>query len=138
MERKVEFTVKKCGTDTYRDERGVVKEWIIKKENREDKAYAIIENSYGMCFVRPVEQIRFIEEHNKNKTFISLRKCKMMSGIKEPRKALYEGRFHQWGLDNAGDGEYSVGIIERDDGTIKMVYAECIMFIDPIEDSNKE
>jgi len=46
----------------------------------------------------------------------------------------YEGMFHQWGSDfkefESGAGNYSTGIIQREDGTIENVEATLIQFID--------
>jgi len=46
-----------------------------------------------------------------------------------------KGKFHQWGLDflegyESGFTNYTVAIVEMDDGTVKSVMPEMIQFLD--------
>lgn len=46
----------------------------------------------------------------------------------------YIGKFHEWGMDyeefETGPGNFSVGIIEKENGEIELVFAELIQFLD--------
>ena len=64
----------------------------------------------------------------------ALRPCK---GTYWDRGKAHEvvGRFHCWGSDyeefcDAGPGNFTVGIIEQDDGTVAMCRADTIVFLD--------
>lgn len=50
----------------------------------------------------------------------------------------YEAVFHQWGVAyeefENGAGNFTVAIVERDDGTIEMPCAHMIQFLKSIED----
>ena len=49
------------------------------------------------------------------------------------------GIFHKWATNyrefENGPGLYPIAIIERDDGSIKLVSAELIEFVEPLSDS---
>lgn len=46
----------------------------------------------------------------------------------------YQAHFHAWGVNHevyeTGPGNYSTAIVERSDGTIRMVSADLIRFLD--------
>jgi hypothetical protein len=42
----------------------------------------------------------------------------------------YDGMFHCWGKAACDDGEYSIAIVELDNGDVAMPEADCISFID--------
>ncbi len=52
------------------------------------------------------------------------------------KEKVGEAWFHQWGIDyeefDTGPGNFSVAIIELDDGTIKNIPAEQVKFLEPI------
>jgi hypothetical protein len=47
-----------------------------------------------------------------------------------------EALFHQWGVDyeefESGPGNFSVAIVEYNDGSIKMIYPPYIKFLPPV------
>jgi len=60
-------------------------------------------------------------------------------------KKTWVGYLHCWGSDflelNPGVGIYPIGIVERLDGSIKCIAADCITFVTPYEakkDENKK
>lgn len=57
-----------------------------------------------------------------------MRKCE----VSYQGKYKYSGKFHQWGseLDIDGEGPFTVGIIEKDDGSISLEVPESIKFTD--------
>ncbi len=63
-----------------------------------------------------------------------LRPCKGTYWYKREAHEVV-GRFHGWGSDyeefcDAGPGNFTVGIIEANDGTVYMVRADTIVFLD--------
>lgn len=54
--------------------------------------------------------------------------------FRDPSKKdfLYNGEFLTWGIDHDfhSGGTYTVGIIKQTDGTIKMIYPECLIVIE--------
>jgi hypothetical protein len=49
------------------------------------------------------------------------------------KKMIGTGEFHQWGIDyeelETGPGHFSTAIVEMDDGTVKNVCADLIVFL---------
>lgn len=63
-----------------------------------------------------------------------LRPCKATYWYKREQHEVV-GRFHGWGSDyeefcDAGPGNYTVGIVEANDGTVVTVRADTIVFLD--------
>lgn len=56
------------------------------------------------------------------------------------RKFLCNGELLTWGTDYDFQlgGTYTVGIIKLDDGTIKMMYPECLVVIENQEEDNEK
>lgn len=50
------------------------------------------------------------------------------------------GFFHQWGIDyeefESGPGNYTVAVIELDDGTVVMARADTVKFVEGLEDAD--
>lgn len=64
----------------------------------------------------------------------ALRPCKGSLWYKGERHDVV-GRFHGWGSDfeefcDAGPGNFAIGIIESNDGTVAMCRADTIVFLD--------
>lgn len=66
-------------------------------------------------------------------------KCKIINyeynaGVRNKRETIVHGIFHQWGVDyeeyENGPGNYSVGIVELEDGSVQRFIPENITFID--------
>jgi len=53
----------------------------------------------------------------------------------EPEK--FTGKFHGWGTNyeefETGAGNFTCAIVERDDGSVELVYANCVRFLDAAE-----
>lgn len=65
--------------------------------------------------------------------------CKIITyeyngGIRNKRETVVKGVFHQWGSDyeeyETGPGNYSVGIVELEDGSVQRFIPENIKFIE--------
>ena len=56
-------------------------------------------------------------------------------GVEQTKRG--EGWFHGFGVDfeefDGGPGNYTVAIVERDDGTIESVPLNFVRFLDPVE-----
>ncbi|WP_423731644.1 hypothetical protein [Hafnia paralvei] len=57
----------------------------------------------------------------------------MNGSIRNKREVMVTGLFHQWGVNyeefETGAGNYTVGIIELDDGTVEALLPNQIKFI---------